>query len=79
MRPEELEKRPALKTVKHSGPENGDIRFFNKTYIRWMLRDKVIRRNIDAVDVHSYFTILKVPLIAKQLNDRRAFLRRFGR
>lgn len=76
---EELEKRPALRGVKLAGPENGDIRFFNKTYIRWILRDKVIRRNLDAVDVHSYFTILKVPLIAKPLNDRRAFLRRFGR
>lgn len=72
---EELEKRKNLTEVKLSGSENGDIRWFNKTYTRILLRDPVIRRNIDAVDFHSYF--LKVPL--PFLNDRIAFMRRFRR
>ena len=76
---EELEKRPALKGVKLSGPESGDIRFFNKAYIRPLLKDKVVRRNLDAIDVHSYFSCVKIPLIKNWLNDRRAFLRRFGK
>jgi len=76
---EEMEKRPALKSVKLSGPENGDIRFFNKSYIRPLLNDKVVRRNLDAVDVHSYFTQIRLPLLGWFINDRPAFLRRFGR
>lgn len=76
---EEREKRPALKGVKLSGPENGDIRFFNKSYLRPLLKDGMIRRHFDAVDVHSYFTLIRVPLLAGLLNDRPAFLRRFGR
>jgi len=76
---EELEKRPALKGVKLSGPESGDIRFFNKIYICGLLNDKVIKRNLDAIDVHSYFSIVKIPLITDWLNDRRGFLRRFGK
>lgn len=75
----ELEKRPALKNVKLSGPENGDIRFFNKTYIRWILNDKVIRRNMDAIDVHSYFSNVKIPFIKGWLNERTGFLRRFNK
>jgi len=76
---EELEKRPALKGVKLSGPENGDIRFFNKSYIRPLLYDKVVKRNLDAVDVHSYFTQIRLPLLGRLVNDRPAFLRRFGK
>lgn len=76
---DELEKRPALKTVKLSGPENGDIRFFNKIYIRWILNDKVIRRNMDCIDVHSYFSNVKIPLIKGWLNERTGFLRRFNK
>ena len=52
----ELEKRTALKgKLKLSGAENGDLRWFNKTYARTMLNDPVIRRNIDSLDTHSYF------------------------
>ena len=76
---EELEKRPALKGVKLSGPESGDIRFFNKAYIRPLLNDKIVRRNLDAIDVHSYFSYVEIPLIKNWLNDRRGFLRRFGK
>ena len=76
---DELEKRPALKNVKLSGPENGDIRFFNKIYIRWILNDKVIRRNMDSIDVHSYFSNVKIPIIKGWLNERTGFLRRFNK
>ena len=75
----EFEKRPGLRGVKLAGPENGDIRFFNKTYLRFLLNDPVIRRNLDSVDVHSYFTYLKIPLLKGWLNDRAGFLRRFDR
>lgn len=52
----ELEKRENLRgKLKLSGAENGDLRWFNKTYARVMLNDPVIRRNIDSVDTHSYF------------------------
>ena len=71
----ELEKRPALKGVKISGAENGDIRWFNKTYCRVMLGDEIIRRNIDAVDTHSY--CLHSPL--GFMNDRVAYLKRYRR
>lgn len=37
---DEMEKRPSLKDVKLSGAENGDIRWFNKTYCRIMAGNK---------------------------------------
>ncbi len=66
----EFEKRPALKGVKLSGAENGDIRWFNGSYTRAVLSDEVIRRNVDAIDVHSYF-------LNDPLNCRTVFLRGF--
>lgn len=74
---DEMEKRPALKDVKLSGAENGDIRWFNKTYCRIMLGSEKIRRHTDGVDTHSYFTKLPVPLFGKAVNDRVSFLRRY--
>lgn len=50
-----LAERPALAGVKFSGLENGDIRWFNKSYTRALLRSKEVRDVIDSVDIHSYF------------------------
>lgn len=69
----ELEKREALKGVKLSGVESGDIRWFNKSYTRELLRYPETRRNVDGVDVHSYFLPAPLPFF----NNRPAFLRRF--
>lgn len=74
---EAMDKRPALKDVKLSGAENGDIRWFNKTYCRMMLGDKKIRGRADGVDAHSYFTEVPLPIFGKAINDRAAFLRRY--
>ena len=54
---DEIDKSKILKenNVLISGAENGDIRWFNKTYSRIMLGDKKIRSHSDGVDVHSYF------------------------
>ncbi len=71
---EELEKRQSLKGVKLSGAENGDIRWFNKAYTRAVLNDPVIRKNLDSIDIHSYF----LPIVKwKFFNDRHAFLKRY--
>lgn len=72
-----LGRREALAGVKISGAENGDIRWFNRTYCRVMLGDKVIRRNIDGIDTHSYFTQLPIPIVKKPVNDRLAFMMRY--
>ncbi len=62
-----------------SGAENGDIRWFNKTYSRIMLGDKKIKAMSDGVDVHSYFLPLpfKFGKITDMANDRLAFLKRY--
>ncbi len=70
-----LEKRPALKNVKLSACENGDIRWFNRTYTMSVLCSKKIRANTDGIDIHSYCIALPFPLTF--LNNRVAFLRRF--
>lgn len=57
-----------------SGAENGDLRWFNKTYTRIMLSDEKIKKNSDGIDVHSYFLPLPFPKI---FNDRVRFTRRF--
>ena len=71
----ELEKREALKGVKLSGVESADIRWFNKSYTRELLKYPETRRNIDGVDIHSYFLPAPLPFF----NNRTAFLRRFRR
>lgn len=68
----EISGRPSLDGVRLSGLENGDIRWFNKSYTRNLLRSDVVRERIDSVDVHSYFLNPFPPF-----GDRRAFLRRF--
>ena len=76
---DEMDKRPALKNLKLSGAENGDIRWFNKTYTRIMLGDKKIRSRTDAVDVHSYFLTPNIPVIKHFIKNRPAYLKRFRR
>lgn len=70
----ELAKRPALSGMKLSGVENGDIRWFNKSYTRCMLAFPEVRNAVDSVDVHSYFLHSPLPPF---MNDRPAFLRRY--
>lgn len=69
----ELRKRNKLNSVMLSGVENGDIRWFNKSYTRELLRHPEVRERIDSVDVHSYFLHSPLPFT----NDRPAFLRRY--
>ncbi|MCH5197383.1 MAG: hypothetical protein J1E34_00625 [Oscillospiraceae bacterium] len=69
----EIKKRPALKNVKLSGLENGDIRWFNKSYTRALLGNSEIRGMVDSVDVHSYFLNDSLPFFG----NRPAYLRRF--
>ena len=52
---DELAKRKALDGVRLSGLENGDIRWFNKSYTRRLIQHKAVRDVIDSVDLHSYF------------------------
>lgn len=73
---EELEKRTALKGIRLSGAENGDIRWFNKSYTRQLLKDPIVKRNLDSVDFHSYCVpAVKLPFI----NNRIAYVKRFRR
>lgn len=74
---DEMNKRPAFKDVMISGAENGDIRWFNKTYCRIMLGNKKIKSKVDSIDTHSYFTHLPIPIIEKKVNDRIAFMKRY--
>ena len=71
---EEMNKREALKDVKLSGVENGDIRYFNKSYTRNLMKYHSVRKRIDSVDVHSYFiTPVPIPIF----KDRVGYLKRF--
>ena len=71
---EKLNERPALKGVKLSGVENGDIRWFNKSYTREMFRHKDVREAVDSVDIHSYFiNKIEVPFFSNRIG----FLKRF--
>ena len=72
---EELDNRDSLRGLKLSGAENGDIRWFNKSYTRCLLRDKNVRERLNAVDVHSYCMPAPLPF----LNNRVAYLKRFHR
>lgn len=74
---EELEKRPALKNVKLSGAESGDLRWFNKSYTRQLLKSDRVIKHIDAVDVHSYCLPIPIPVSIPFLNNRAAFVKRF--
>ena len=69
----ELKDRTRLSAVKLSGVENGDIRWFNKSYTRNLLKYSEVRDCIDAVDLHSYFLYQPLPFF----NDRIKFLKRY--
>jgi len=73
----ELDKRENLKSLKLSGAESGDLRWFNKSYTRQLLGDKNVRKYLDAVDVHSYCLPLPLPVTIPFLNDRLGFVKRF--
>lgn len=72
---EELSKRESLKALKLSGAENGDIRWFNKSYTRQLLKYSKVRKFLDGVDVHSYCLPAPLPF----LNNRVGYLKRFRR
>lgn len=70
--------RPELSCLRLSGAENGDIRWFNKSYTRRLFRDKAVRQYLDSVDLHSY--CLPVPSFLpfkRLLNDRTAYIVRY--
>jgi len=52
---DEMDKRSSMNRVRLSGPENGDIRWFNKSYTRHLLKYANVRNRMDSVDLHSYF------------------------
>ncbi len=68
-----LSERKKLKDIKLSACENGDIRWFNRTYTLAVLLNKKVREYCDGIDVHSY--CLPIPL--KFLNNRTGFLKRY--
>lgn len=69
----ELKKRKALSDVRLSGVENGDIRWFNKSYTRNLMKYPEVRNCIDSVDLHSYFLHQPLPFF----NRRKPFLNRY--
>ncbi|MBR6361361.1 MAG: glycoside hydrolase family 30 protein [Clostridia bacterium] len=74
---DEIDKRPKLKGLKLSAAENGDIRWFNKTYCRILLDDIKIRDKLDAIDTHSYFLTPNYTILKKTIGDRPAYLKRY--
>lgn len=76
---QELSNRPKLKNLKLSGAESGDIRWFNKSYTRALLKDKNVRKYLDAVDIHSYCLPVPLPFNVPFLNNRTAYVKRFRR
>ena len=76
---DEMNKRPALGDLLLSGAENGDIRWFNKTYCRIMLGDKKIRTRVDGIDTHSYFVNPQSGLYTRLFGERLPFLKRYRR
>lgn len=74
---DEMDKRPMLKDLMLSGAENGDIRYFNKTYCRLLLDDVKIRRRMDSVDTHSYFLTPDYAILKSTIGNRIAFMKRY--
>ncbi len=73
---EEIEKREALRNVRLSGLENGDIRWYNKSYTRNLFKYSSVRSRTDSVDLHSYF----LPFAPGPFfQNRPAYLKRFRR
>lgn len=73
---DEMCKRKALDNVKLSGFENGDIRWFNKTYTRSLFQNEQVGKRVDSIDFHSYFLL---PLSVPFFNKRVPYLKRFRR
>ncbi len=74
---EKIKSRDTLSDIKLSGAESGDLRWFNKTYTRFLLKNKDVHSLLDAVDVHSYCLPIPVPFNIPFLNNRVAFVKRF--
>ncbi len=72
---DEMNKRPALASIKLSGMESGDIRWFNKSFTRALMKYASVRKRTDSVDVHSYF----LNALEKGFFSRTAFLKRYRR
>ena len=71
---DEMNKRESLNGVMLSGVENGDIRYFNKSYTRNLFKYESVRNRIDSVDLHSYFiTPVQIPIF----NNRVGYLKRY--
>ena len=70
---DEMAKRPALRGVKLSAAESGDLRWLNKTYTRAVMKHRAVRERIDSIDVHSYF----LKGAQKGFFSREAFLKRY--
>ena len=70
---DEMDKREALKNVKLSGLENGDIRWLNKSYTKNLLKYANVRKRVDSVDLHSYF----LNPVAIPYFRRTAYLKRY--
>lgn len=70
---QELRKRKGLDAVKLSGVENGDIRWFNKSYTRHLLKYKSVIDCIDSIDIHSYCLHMPIPFF----NNRVKFIKRY--
>lgn len=70
---DEMQHRPLLKDVKLSGVESGDVRWFNKSYTRALMKYKSVQNRIDSVDIHSYF----LKGAEKGFLSRTAFLKRY--
>lgn len=68
-----LRERKTLDNIKLSGVENGDIRWFNKSYTHWLLKYKEVVECIDSIDLHSYCLHMPIPFF----NNRVKFLRRY--
>ena len=70
---DEMAQRKTLDGVLLSGLENGDIRWFNKSYTRSLMKYECVRKRIDGVDLHSYFlNPVNLPFLA-----RTDYLRRY--
>ena len=70
---DEMAERKALDGVLLSGLENGDIRWFNKSYTRSLMKYECVRNRIDGISLHSYFLKpVNLPLLR-----RTDFLKRY--
>lgn len=72
---EEMSKRGVLADVRLSGLESGDVRWFNKSYTRHLLKYEAVRNRVDSIDLHSYFlNPAPIPFFS-----RIAYLKRYRR